>query len=104
VGKVAKISRVDKETIPSLGGGNRALFTVNVATAIDTITDFGGVGNRSQSVVRHICGSRYFKIIRVMGLTARNMLLTQDESDLLITFEGVENTGSSCRICPRKLR
>ena len=74
------------------GGGNRDLFTVNLGDGIDTITDFDGVGrgvNPSKEVSAKIDTLKF----EGNGLTTRNMLLTQNESDLLITFEGVKDTG-----------
>jgi mannose-6-phosphate isomerase-like protein (cupin superfamily) len=74
------------------GGGNRDLFTVNLGDGIDTITNFGGVGtgvSPSTDVSAEIDTLKF----EGNGLTTRNMLLTQNESDLLITFEEVEDTG-----------
>lgn len=74
------------------GGGNQDLFTVRLGDGIDTIADFGGVGtgaNPSADVAAEIDTLKF----EGAGLTARNMLLTQDGSNLLITFEGVDNTG-----------
>lgn len=74
------------------GGGGRDLFTVCLGDGIDTITDFGAVGtgtNPSADVATEIDTLKF----EGAGLTARNMLLTQDSSDLLITFEGVGDTG-----------
>lgn len=74
------------------GGGGRDLFTVRLGDGIDTITDFGGVGTGtipSADVAAEIDTLKF----EGAGLTARNMLLTQDGSDLLVTFEGVDNTG-----------
>ena len=73
------------------GGGNQDLFTVRLGDGIDTITDFGGVGtgtNPSTEVVAEIDTLK----LEGAGLSARNMLLAQDGSDLLVTFEGVDNT------------
>lgn len=74
------------------GGGNRDLFTVHLGDGIDTITDFGGVGrgiNPSEKVSKEIDTLKF----EGNGLTTRNMLLTQNGSDLLITFEGIKDTG-----------
>jgi quercetin dioxygenase-like cupin family protein len=74
------------------GGGNSDLFTVNLGDGIDTITDFDGVGkgiNPSEKVSKEIDTLKF----EGNGLTTRNMLLTQNGSDLLLTFEGVKNTG-----------
>ncbi|MBD0385473.1 MAG: cupin domain-containing protein [Nostoc sp. C3-bin3] len=74
------------------GGGNSDLFTVHLGEGIDTITDFDGVGrgiNPSEKVSKEIDTLKF----EGNGLTNRNMLLTQNGSDLLITFEGVKDTG-----------
>ncbi|MBD2726612.1 cupin domain-containing protein [Nostoc sp. FACHB-892] len=74
------------------GGGNSDLFTVRLGDGIDRITDFDGVGKGikpSEKVSKEIDTLKF----QGNGLTTRNMLLTQNGSDLLITFEGVKNTG-----------
>lgn len=74
------------------GGGNQDLFTVRLGDGIDTITDFGSVGtgvNPSTDAAAEIDTLKF----EGAGLTARNMLLAQDGSDLLINFEGVDDTG-----------
>lgn len=77
---------------PLTGGGNRDMFTVHLGDGIDTITDFGSVGtgvNPSAAVTAEIDTLKF----EGDGLTARNMILSQDESNLLLTFEGIEETG-----------
>lgn len=74
------------------GSGNQDLFTVRLGDGINIVTDFGGVGtgtSPSADVAAEVDTLRF----EGAGLTAKNMLLTQDGSDLLITFEGVDNTG-----------
>jgi quercetin dioxygenase-like cupin family protein len=73
------------------GGGSRDLFTVALGDGTDTITDFGGVraGDNSSTNVTDETDTLKFQ---GAGLTANNMLLTQNGSNLEITFEGVENT------------
>lgn len=73
------------------GGGERDMFTVRLGDGTDTITDFGGVGTGSRASADVTAQIDTLKF-KGAGLTARNMLLTQDESDLLFTFEGVEET------------
>jgi quercetin dioxygenase-like cupin family protein len=73
------------------GNGSRDLFTVALGDGFDTITDFGGVGkgsNPSTNAIEEIDTLKF----EGAGLTANNMLLTQNGSDLQITFEEVENT------------
>ena len=74
------------------GGGNQDLFVVSLGNGVDVITDFTGVGtgvNPSTAVIEEVDTLKFDG----EGLTAQNMLLTQDGSDLLITFEGIDNTG-----------
>ncbi|MGI0486372.1 calcium-binding protein [Pantanalinema rosaneae CENA516] len=73
------------------GGGDRDLFYVNRGEGIDTILDFGGVGqgtNPSPSVIREV------DTIKFTGadLTAKNMILHQTGTTLSITFEDVAET------------
>ena len=59
--------------------------------AIYTITDFGGIGtglNPSQAVITEVDTLKFSG----EGITAENLLLTQNDSDLKLTFEGVDNT------------
>jgi len=73
------------------GGGDRDMFYINQGEGSDTILDFGGVGqgvNPSQSTLQEV------DVLKLMGagLTASNMMLSQQGSNLSITFDGVENT------------
>lgn len=75
------------------GGGNRDLFTINLGDGIDTVNDFTGVGkdtNPRTYIIDEIDTLKF----EGEGLTAQNMLLTQQGDDLLVTFEAVENTGA----------
>lgn len=74
------------------GGGNQDLFTVGFGDGTDTVIDFGGVGTgaRPSPAVSAEVDTLKFD---GTGLTAENMFLTQDASNLLITFDGVEETG-----------
>ncbi len=83
-------SREGNDTLT--GGGDQDTFIVRRGAGTDTITDFGGVGPRvspSDAVIAEVDTLKF----EGPSLSAENMLLNQDESDLLITFEGVENTG-----------
>lgn len=74
------------------GGGDQDTFLFRFGGGTDTITDFGGVGtgvNPSAAVIAEVDTLQF----EGPGLSARNMLLNQDGSDLRITFEGVEQTG-----------
>jgi Ca2+-binding RTX toxin-like protein len=73
------------------GGGDRDRFAIASGDGTDTITDFGGVGpgtNPSRAVRREVDTLQFFG----NGLTAENLLLTQNGTDLELTFAGIENT------------
>ncbi|WP_052055796.1 PD40 domain-containing protein [Myxosarcina sp. GI1] len=73
------------------GGKDRDVFIVSADEGIDTITDFGGVGkgfNPSQAVIDRVDTLQFSG----EGLTAENLIFTQQENNLEITFEGVEDT------------
>lgn len=74
------------------GGGGQDLFTVKLGQGVDKITDFGGVGKGVRPSPVTIAEIDTLKF-EGAGLTARNMLLNQDGDDLVITFEGIEDTG-----------
>jgi Ca2+-binding RTX toxin-like protein len=82
-----------REGIDTLtGGGGRDAFFFLPNNGIDTITDFSGVGtdeNLSSTALAEVDVLKFDG----PGLTPKNMLLTQEENDLVINFEGVENTG-----------
>ncbi|WP_445632480.1 Hemolysin-type calcium-binding region [Nostoc sp. DSM 114161] len=73
------------------GGGGKDKFVYNLGDGIDTITDFGGVGKGTNPTAGVIAEVDTIKFIGE-GLTARNLLLTQNGTDLQISFEGVANT------------
>ncbi|MDZ8108053.1 MAG: calcium-binding protein [Nostoc sp. DedQUE12a] len=73
------------------GGGGKDIFVYNLCDGIDTITDFGGVGkgtNPTPGVIAEVDTIKF----NGAGLTARNLLLTQNGTNLEITFEGVAAT------------
>lgn len=73
------------------GGGWNDAFLVIQGNGIDTITDLGGIGrgsNPSQSMMAEVDVIKF----EGNGLIAQNMLLTQNGTDLEITFAGVANT------------
>lgn len=77
-----------------LGGQNT--ITVNQGEGVAVAVNFGGIGrgvNPSSSTLGELDTLQFDGD----GLTARNMLLTQDGQDLAITFEGVANTGAILR-------
>ncbi|NET61404.1 MAG: calcium-binding protein, partial [Symploca sp. SIO2E6] len=73
------------------GGGSQDLFIVQQAEGTKTITDFSGLGrggNPSLAVIAEIDTLKFSGT----GLVAQNLLLTQVGSDLMIHFEGIDNT------------
>ncbi|MGF1991523.1 MAG: beta strand repeat-containing protein [Nostoc sp. ZfuVER08] len=70
------------------GGGGKDIFVYNLGDGIDTITDFGGVGKGTNPTAGVIAEVDTIKFVGA-GLTARNLLLTQNGTNLEITFEGV---------------
>ncbi|QFS43699.1 DUF4347 domain-containing protein [Nostoc sphaeroides] len=69
-----------------LGGRDRYIY--NLGDGIDTITEFGGVGtgyNPSKDIIAEVDTIKF----NGAGLTAHNLLLTQNNKNLEITFEGV---------------
>ncbi|MEH2071775.1 MAG: DUF4347 domain-containing protein [Nostoc sp.] len=73
------------------GGGGKDKFVYNLRDQTDTITDFGGVGkgtNPSAAVIAEVDTIKF----QGAGLTAQNLLLTQNGTSLEITFEGVSDT------------
>ncbi len=73
------------------GGGDNDTFVVNRGDGIDTVTDFGGIGTGSKPSPTAIAEVDTIKF-QGEGLTARNMLLTQNGSDLEVAFEDIDNT------------
>lgn len=83
----------DNDTL-SGGGGNDIFvynFGYNLDYGIDTITDFSGVGKGSKPSAAVIAEADTLKF-QGDRLTARNLLLTQNASNLEVSFEGVENS------------
>lgn len=73
------------------GGGDNDTFVINLGDGIDTITDFGGIGTGGRPTPAEITEVDTVKF-QGEGLIAQNMLLTQDEGDLIISFEDIEHT------------
>ncbi|MFN6565305.1 MAG: beta strand repeat-containing protein [Nostoc sp. ChiSLP01] len=73
------------------GGGGKDTFIYDFDSYTDIITDFGGVGkgtNPTASVIAEVDTIQFIG----EGLSARNLLLTQNGTNLEITFEGVFGT------------
>lgn len=74
-----------KEDFDTLtGGGGKDIFVYNEGDGTDTITDFGGVGKTTSPTAAAIAKVDTIKFQGV-DLTARNMVLTQNDSNLEIT-------------------
>ncbi len=73
------------------GGGGKDRFVYNLGDGTDTITDFGGVGKGTNPTAGVIAEVDTIKF-QGAGLTARNMLLTENGTNLEITFAGVTGT------------
>jgi len=69
----------------------RKTFTFNVGNGSETIENFGGIGKGFRPNAATIAEVDTLKF-EGTGLTARNLLLTQQGQDLGITFEGIDNT------------
>ncbi|MBX9257077.1 FG-GAP repeat protein [Desmonostoc muscorum CCALA 125] len=73
------------------GNGGQDKFIIRRGDGNDIITDFGGVGkgtNPSQAVIANVDTLQFTG----SGLTAKNLLLTQNANNLEVTFENVSNT------------
>jgi Ca2+-binding RTX toxin-like protein len=81
-----------REGIDTLtGGGGRDAFFFLPDNGTDTVTDFSGVGtdeNLSNAALAEVDVLKF----EGSGLIPKNMLLIQEGNDLVINFEGVENT------------
>ena len=73
------------------GGGNQDRFVIHLGDGSDVITDFGSVGTGVNPAKATVNETDIIQLIG-KGLTARNLLLTQQDKDLVISFEGIETT------------
>ncbi|MEH2422438.1 MAG: calcium-binding protein [Nostoc sp.] len=73
------------------GGGGEDKFVYNYNDGTDTITDFNGVGKGTNPTAAVIAEVDTLKFLGA-GLTARNLLLTENGNNLEISFEGVNGT------------
>jgi len=73
------------------GGGGQDRFVIRQGDGTDIITDFGGVGTGVRPTAAVISEVDVLQF-EGDGLTAENLLLTQQDNDLLISFEGVQDT------------
>jgi len=72
------------------GSGGRKTSVINRSDS-KTIADFGGIGTGSNPSAAVLAEVDTLKFVGT-GLTARNLLLTQNGADLEIAFEGVADT------------
>ncbi|MEH2244582.1 MAG: calcium-binding protein [Nostoc sp.] len=77
-----------------IGGGGKDEFVYNLGDGSDTITDFGGIGKGINPTAAVIAEVDTIKFLGA-GLTARNLLLTQNGSNLEISFQGVEGAAGT---------
>jgi len=88
-GKAGNDTITGKQGDDSLtGGGGQDRFIYNLGDGIDTISDFGGVGTIFDAPATVLAEVDTIKF-NGAGLTARNLLLAQNGSNVEITFEGV---------------
>lgn len=77
-------------TITPKNTSGQRTFVINLGDS-DTISNFGGVGKGNRPDAATIADADTLKF-QGSGLTARNMLLMQQEQDLQITFEDADST------------
>ncbi|WP_143857069.1 beta strand repeat-containing protein [Nostoc sp. 'Peltigera membranacea cyanobiont' 213] len=73
------------------GGTGQDRFVYNLGDGTDTITDFGGVGQGVNPSPAVIAATDTLKF-QGAGLTAQNLLLTKNGSNLEVSFESVVNS------------
>ncbi|MEH2216743.1 MAG: VCBS domain-containing protein [Nostoc sp.] len=73
------------------GGTGQDRFVYNLGDGVDTITDFGGVGQGVNPSPAVIAATDTLKF-QGTGLTAQNLLLTKNGSNLEVSFESVVNS------------
>ncbi|MEH2082551.1 MAG: calcium-binding protein [Nostoc sp.] len=75
-----------------IGGGGKDQFVYNLSNGIDTITDFGGIGKGVNTSAAVIAEVDTLKFPDFDFFSAKNLLLTQNGSNLEISFEGIGQT------------
>jgi Ca2+-binding RTX toxin-like protein len=87
------VSAIDTATLTATqrDTSGRKTFTFNLGNGSETIENFGGIGKGFRPNAATIAEVDTLKF-EGTGLTARNLLLTQQGQDLGITFEGIDNT------------
>lgn len=89
------LARLALPTILDGKGGQRSAIAER-GTGFLTATNFGGVGRGNSPAASTIAEVDTIQFTGT-GLTARNLLLTQNGTDLVISFEGIANTGAILR-------
>lgn len=87
---IASIAVTPADRPPCSGAGGRKTFVIRRgdANACRVITDFGGIGrgvSPSEATLAEVDTLKF----EGEGLIAQNMLLTQENQDLIVSFEGV---------------
>ncbi|ODH03334.1 hypothetical protein A4S05_20040 [Nostoc sp. KVJ20] len=88
-GSKVDIGAYEVQTFAGDGGQNKFVIGLNEGTQI--ITNFGGVGKGTNPTNAVIAEADTLKF-EGTGLTARNLLLTQNSSNLLVSFENLANS------------
>jgi Ca2+-binding RTX toxin-like protein len=73
------------------GGGGQDTFAIRLGDGSDVITDFGGIGRGANPTTAIVAETDVLQF-QGTGLVARNLLLTQNGADLVLTFDGAANT------------
>jgi glycerophosphoryl diester phosphodiesterase len=76
--------------------GGQETITINRGEGFAVAVNFGGVGRGIFPTNETIAEADTLKFVGA-GLTARNLLLTQDGNDLIVSFDGIDNTGAILR-------
>ncbi|MEP0917183.1 alkaline phosphatase [Leptolyngbya sp. DQ-M1] len=86
---------IDLTTLTDGEGGQKTI-TIEQGEGVAVVVDFGGVGLGTRPSAATIAEADTLKF-EGTGLTARNLLLTQDGADVVLAFDGVANTGAILR-------
>jgi len=73
------------------GGGGQDRFMIRLGDGTDTITDFGGTSTGTEPLPSTVAEVDILQF-EGEGLTAENLLLAQQGSNLVLTFAGIQDT------------